>query len=122
MKNDNLKLKNCFKEGKEILICSASKKGQPNGIIVISLGFVDGKLLIADCQMKKTITNLKENNNVCVVCGYLKIVGNTKIFSKGKYFDIATKKSKGYKVKHAIVITPKKLIDLDKIKILNFEL
>lgn len=120
MKNDNLKWKNYFKNGKKIIICTATKEGWPNGIIVISLGFVDSQLLMADCQMKKTIINFKENNNVCAIGGYFKIIGQTKIFSQGKYFARATKKSKGDKVKQAILIKFKKLIDLDKNKILNF--
>ncbi len=120
MKNDNLKWRSYFKIGKEIILCTASKNGQPNGIIVVSLGFFGKNLLIADCQMKNTITNLKENKDACVIGGYFKIIEKAKIFNKGKYLDIATKKSKDYKVQHAILITPKKLIDLDKIKALHF--
>jgi len=122
MKNKNIKWKNYFKNDKEIIFCTASKNGLPNGIIVISRGFIDGQILIADCQMKKTITNLRGNDNVCVIGGYYKIIGKAKIFSKGRYFAAATKKSKNYKVRHAILVKPKKLIDLDEIKILNFEL
>ncbi len=72
--------------------------------------------------MKKTLINLKENSNICVIGGYFKIIGKTKIFSKGKYFSAAAEKSKNYKVRHVILVKPKKLIDLDKIKILNFAL
>jgi len=122
MQNYNVKWENYFKNRKEIVLCTASKNGQPNGIIVISLGFVDGNLLIADCQMKKTILNLKENNNVCVIGGYFKIIGQANVFNEGKYFDMAAKKSKGYKIKHAILVKPKKLINLDKVKVLSFSL
>jgi hypothetical protein len=122
MKSNNAKWKNYFKNGKEVIFCTASKKGLPNGIIVISRGFIDGQILIADCQMEKTIKNLRVNNNVCIIGGYYKIIGRAKIFSKGKYFAAVEKKSKNYKVRHAILIKPEKLIDLDEIKILNFEL
>ena len=122
MQSDNVKWKNNFKAGKELLLCTASLKGQPNGIIVISLGFIDGQLLIADCQMKRTIKNLEENKNICVIGGYFKIIGTVKLYNKGRYFEVAAKQTKGYKVKHSILIKPKKLIDLDNVKILNFKL
>lgn len=122
MENDKAKWKKYFSNGKEIIFSTASKKGEPNAIIVISLGIIDGYLLIANCQMKKTINNLKENNSVCIIGGYYKLVGKAKIISKGKYFDMAVKKSKGYKVKNAILIKPRKIINLDKIEIFNFTL
>lgn len=51
-----------FKEGKEIVLATSSTEGLPNANIVISLGFIDDKLLVANCQMKKTMKNLEENN------------------------------------------------------------
>ena len=48
-----------FKEGKELILATSSKDNLPNANIVISLGFIGDKLLIADCQMKTTIQNLK---------------------------------------------------------------
>ncbi|MFH1474005.1 MAG: hypothetical protein ABIE55_03885 [Candidatus Aenigmatarchaeota archaeon] len=38
-----------FKEGKEIILSTCSNSGEPNANIVISLGFADEKLLVADC-------------------------------------------------------------------------
>ena len=102
-----------FAEGKELVLATCSKD-KPNANIVISLGFVDGKLLVADCQMKNTIRNLKENNKICVVAGYFRLNGLVKIYTSGKYFDLCVKKSKGYKVKHAILIDIKNVFDLDK--------
>jgi hypothetical protein len=121
MKNIDVKWKKYFLDRKEIILCTASKKGLPNGIIVISQGFIDGGILIADCQMENTIKNLKENKKVCLIGGYFKILGKAKVYKKGKYFDLAVKKSPEYKVKNAVIIKPDKLIDLDKIKILKLE-
>lgn len=70
-----MKWKNNFKEGKELILASASKKCFPNANIVISLGFKDEKLLVANCQMTNTIQNLIENNKVCVIGGYCRIRG-----------------------------------------------
>jgi len=106
--------KSNFKKGKKIILATSSKNGVPNANIVISLDFVGDKLLVADCQMKKTIKNLKENNHICVIGGYFRIKGKVNIFSSGKYFDICIKNSAGYKVKNAILITIIEVLDLDK--------
>jgi uncharacterized pyridoxamine 5'-phosphate oxidase family protein len=111
--------KNYFKEGKEIILATSSKKGIPNANVVISLGFINDKLLIANCQMSNTIKNLKENPYICVIGGYLRIKGKAEISSSGKYFDICVKKSKGYSVKNAIMINIDEVFDLDKAKLVQ---
>ncbi|MBW2995334.1 pyridoxamine 5'-phosphate oxidase family protein [Candidatus Woesearchaeota archaeon] len=106
--------KDNFSEGKALVLSTCSKDAEPNANVVISLGFVDNKLLIADCQMKNTIKNLQENPKVCVVAGYFRLKGSVEIFSSGKYFDICVEKSKGYTVKNAIVVSVEEIFDLDK--------
>jgi hypothetical protein len=108
--------KSAFNEGKELILSTASKKCIPNSIVVISLGFIEGKLLIANCQMNVTAKNIKGNKNVCVISGYFKIKGDAKIQHNGKYFDLCKEKSKGFKVKNAIIISPKEVYNLDKVK------
>ncbi|MFA5992366.1 MAG: pyridoxamine 5'-phosphate oxidase family protein [Candidatus Pacearchaeota archaeon] len=108
--------KSSFKDGKEIILATSSKSNIPNANIVISLGFVDNKLLIADCQMNNTIKNLKENKNICVIGGYFRIKGKVEIFPSGKYFDMCVLKSKGYSVKNAILINIKEVFDLNNTK------
>ncbi len=104
-----------FERGKEIVIATSSKDNAPNANIVISLGFVDNKLLIADCQMNNTIKNLKENQNICVVGGYFRIKGKVEIFSSGKYFDLCAKNSPDHKIHNAILIIIDEVFDLDKL-------
>lgn len=106
--------KSNFKKGTEIILSTSSKDCMPNANIAISLGFVEDKLLIADCQMKKTIKNLKENQKVCVVGGYFRIKGTAQISASGKYFDMCVKNNSDYKVNNAILITVKEVFDLDK--------
>jgi len=106
-----------FKEGKELVLATCSNSRSPNANIVISLGFIDDKLLIADCQMEITIKNLKENKKIVVIGGYYRINGTVEIFSSGKYLDICAEKSKDYKVKNAILVNIEKVFDLDKQKI-----
>lgn len=108
--------KNSFKDGKELILATSSPKNMPHANIVISLGFVDDKLLVANCQMSSTIKHLQKNKNICVVGGYFRIKGKVDIFSSGKYFDYAVKKSKGHCVKNAILVTISEVFDLDKVK------
>jgi TATA-box binding protein (TBP) (component of TFIID and TFIIIB) len=108
-----------FKKGKEIILSTSSKNNIPNANIVVSLGFIENKLLIADCQMKSTIKNLKENNHACIIGGYFRIKGKTRIFSSGRYFDLCAKNNIGHKVKNAILITIKEVFDLDQSIILS---
>ncbi len=105
-----------FKEGKELVLATSSKDGRPNANLVISLGVVDDKLLIADCQMETTINNLKENKKIVVVGGYYRLVGIVGLFNSGKYFDICVEKVKDYKVKNAILVNIEKVFDLDNRK------
>jgi hypothetical protein len=106
--------KNFFNEGKELVLATCSKKAKPHANIVISLGFIDGELLVADCQMKTTARNLRENREVCIVGGYYRLKGKVKLFSSGKYFDLCVKKSKGYKVNNAILVDVEEVFDLNK--------
>jgi hypothetical protein len=108
--------KGSFKEGSELVLATSSKDGKPNANIVVSLGFLKDKLLVADCQMFTTIKNLKENKRIAVVGKYYKIRGSVEIFSAGKCFDLCQKKTEDRKVNHAILITIKEIIDLDKCK------
>jgi len=108
--------KDNFKKDKEVILATASKDNIPNANIVISLGFVGDKLLVANCQMHNTIKNLKENPNICVIGGYFRLKGMVEIFSSGKYFDLCVKENKDYEVKNAILISVKEVFDLDKVK------
>lgn len=106
--------KKSFKEWKELVLSTSSKSWIPHANIVISLWFVDDKLLVADCQMVTTIKNFKENPYVCVVADYYRIYGSIKLFTSWKYFDIAVKKSDVYTVKNAIVVSINEVVDMDK--------
>jgi len=109
------KWKESFREGKELILATCLDNN-PNANIVISLGFVDNRLLIADSQMKITIKNLKQNKKICIVGGYYRIRGTVEIFKSGKYFEICARKDKKYPVKNAILVDIKEVFDLDKVK------
>ena len=40
--------KDLFKKGQELVLATSSNDGFPNANIVISLGFIDDRLLVAD--------------------------------------------------------------------------
>lgn len=66
--------------------------------------------------MRTTIKNLKENPNICVIGGHIRLKGTVEIFSSGKYFDLCVKENKDYEVKNAILISVKEVFDLDKVE------
>lgn len=112
--------KDNFKEGKELILATCSKDCAPNANIVISLGFEDNKLLIADCSMVTTIENLKSNPRICVVGGYLKASGSVKVFTSGEYFNkgvsIVAAQDSALKVKSVIVVNIESVFDLENVK------
>lgn len=109
-----------FSEGQELVLSTCSKNAEPNANIVISLGFVDDKLLIADAQMDTTIKNLQNTKRVCIVAKkdekYYRIKGNVEIYPSGKYLDLCSQKDKQHQTKNAILVTIKEVFDLDNIK------
>lgn len=116
--------KNVLKQGQKIVLTTIDKDGKPNAIVVVSLGLVDGKLLIANCQMKSTFYNIQNNPNICIVSTgkkeYYRIKGVAFVFSNGKFFDAAVKKSSPKPpVKAAIVIDIKEVFDLDKMVVIT---
>jgi predicted pyridoxine 5'-phosphate oxidase superfamily flavin-nucleotide-binding protein len=109
-----------FNCGSEIILATSSHKLKPNANVVISLGFVDNRLMIADCQMVTTLNNLKENPQVCVISKYFKICGIAEILLSGRLFDkcveIVSTQDSSLVVKNAILITVKEVFDLEKVK------
>ncbi len=112
--------KNVFKKGSELVLATCSINNEPNANVVISLGFYDDKLLIADAQMTATIKNLKENRKICVFAKnnglYYRIKGEVEIFNSGKYFNICLENDKLNPAKNAILVSVSEVFDLDNIK------
>jgi predicted pyridoxine 5'-phosphate oxidase superfamily flavin-nucleotide-binding protein len=112
--------KDAFKKGQELVFATCSVDAKPNANIVISLGFVDDKLLVADSQMDTTLKNLKSTRKVCVVAKnkgeYYRIKGSVEIFDCGKYFDICKKADKDFVPKNAVLVKVEEVFDLDKVK------
>jgi len=109
-----------LQERQKIVLATSSNKGLPHAIVVLSLGLVDEKLLVGACLMKTSLKNIKENGKVSIAVmnsnEYYRIEGKAKIYSSGKYFDEAYKKSNPPMPKAAILITIREVFDLDKQK------
>ena len=112
--------KKIFQKGQELVLATASKTGEPNANVVESLGFCDGRLMVIDVVMNRTIKNLRANPRICVYGAshgeYYRLNGAVRLVTNGKYFAWCVKWSKGYKVRTAIVITVKTVFDLEKMK------
>jgi predicted pyridoxine 5'-phosphate oxidase superfamily flavin-nucleotide-binding protein len=112
--------KQAVQERQKIVLATSSKKSQPHAIIVISLGLIDNKILIGACLMKTSLENIKNNGKVSMVvmCNdeYYRIEGKAEVYSTGKYFDEAYRKSKPPMPKAALVINIEEVFDLDKQK------
>jgi len=108
-----------FKEGQELVLATCSQDSQPHANIVVSLGFIDDKLLIADCQMNMTLQNLRATKVICVVSGYWRLKGRAEVLSEGKYFDLVVQKAKDHKVKNVIIVDVEEVFDLDKMEVVK---
>tara|TARA_Y100000034_G_C6715699_1_gene316387 strand:+ start:138 stop:497 length:360 start_codon:yes stop_codon:yes gene_type:complete len=110
--------KDAFKKGHELVLATCSSNAKPNANIVVSLGFVDDKLLVADSQMNTTLKNLQSTRRICVVAKtkdeYYRIKGLVEIHNSGKYYDICNESDRQYPTKNAILISVEEVFDLDK--------
>ena len=111
---------NVFEQGNEVVVATASKKGEPHAVVVISLGLVNERLLLAACQMTTTVKNIKDTGRACVVGHkgkeYYRLKGKATLHSSGEYFDMAKRRNKGPGMKQAITVSMEEVFDLDKIK------
>lgn len=107
------------KKGQELVLATCSDT-KPHANVVISLGLVDDKLLIANSQMDNTLKNLQATKKICIVAKkdreYYRIKGSVEIFDSGKYFDICNEADKDFPTKNAILVIVEEIFDLDKVK------
>ena len=114
--------KDTLQIGQEAVLSTSSKNGKPHAIVVIIKGLVDNKVLINVCQMKTSLKNIQENNQVCLITKkgkeYYRISGEATLHSSGKYFDLAVKRNVAGTPppKFALTIDIKKVFDVDKVK------
>ena len=110
--------KDALQAGQEIVLATCSKKCVPRAIVVVSLGFADGKLLIGAAPMKTSFQNIEENGLVSIVAKregeYYRLGGNAAIHNSGKYLDLAIERSKPPLPTRAILVEVKEVFDLDK--------
>lgn len=108
-----------FEPRQEIILATVKKDNSPHAIYVISMGMIENKLLIGvSSLMKTTPENIKNNDKVVVVGksdeGYFRICGKAKIYSSGKYLQLALIHSKSPLPKKTIVIDINEVYDINK--------
>lgn len=112
--------RDALSERQEIVLATSSIEGKPRAIVVVSLGFVDGKLLIGACQMKSTLKNIEGNGRVSIVAragkGYFRVDGKAEVFSSGRYLELAFGKSDPPKPYRAVLVSIDEVFDLDSQK------
>lgn len=110
--------KDALQQGQEIVLATCSKECVPRAIVVVSLGFADGKLLIGAAPMKTSSENIRENNLVSLAAKrdgeYYRIGGRATVHSSGKYLDLAIERSKPPLPTRAITVGVEEVFDLDK--------
>lgn len=115
--------KDNLEEGQELVLVTCSKDCRPNANVVISKGFIREKLLINDCQMKRTRENIQENPEVCIVTRkngeYYRVKGKASVHSEGEFFDIAKEREDEYELNNAIVVEIEEVFDLDKVELVE---
>jgi len=109
---------------KELLVVSTvTKDNKPHSNIMVSLGLVDGKLLIGLCIQNITFENLLRDPTVCLVTsgdkGYFRIKGKVEMFESGKYFDLANSLSNPPMPKKALLVSLDEILDLDTGKVIT---
>jgi predicted pyridoxine 5'-phosphate oxidase superfamily flavin-nucleotide-binding protein len=107
-------VKNAVAECSPAIVATVNKAGKPNVSAKGSLRVIDDEhLLFADIRSPRTITNLRENPQVAVIClnpatrKGCRIWGRAEIMTSGDLFDQLTKEyaGKNMKVNHVVKIT-----------------
>ena len=119
MQNINLKLKKIIQNNPAAL-ASSDFNGRPNISIVACLKVINNKqILITDNYMAQTKKNILKNNRVCLAVWNnkwqgVKIIAQARYYSQGKWQEYVKKMkdNAGMPAKGAILLTPKKIINL----------
>lgn len=77
-----------------VIFTTASKEGKPRSIFVIPSRVTENEIIISNIQMKKSIQNIKENNQ-CFISVYFpekedlqyKIEGKARVYENGELFE-----------------------------------
>ena len=103
-------------ERQEVTIATSSAEGVPHAIIAVSLGLVDGKLLLGSALMKTTLKNLQNNNKIVLITKangeYYRLGGTVEIVTSGKYVDMAVAKSNPPLPTAAILVEIQDIFDI----------
>ncbi len=107
-------IKKAVAEYKPSLVATANRAGKPNVSAKGSLKVLDEEhLFFADVRSPRTVSNLKENPQIAIIClnpttrKGCRIWGTAEVLVSGELFDQATKEyaARNTKVNHVVKIT-----------------
>ena len=109
-----------FIEANAMGFATVSKNGKPHNIAVAYVKVAEDKIIISNAHIKKSVNNLKCNDNVSLViwnkeweksCVGFEFIGKAKNYKEGKWLEYVKKlpDNEGCKITSAIVITIKKI-------------
>ena len=101
-----------------IAVATVNNKGNPHNIAIMYAKVKDGKIIITNNYMKKTINNIKNNSNVSLVFwegekGW-RIDGKVEYYDSGVWLDFvkALEENKGEPANGALVVNVKEIKEL----------
>lgn len=98
-----------------IALASADKEGKPHNIVVMYAKVREGKIIVTDNYMRKTIENIKNNPNISLVFWEGKkgwrIDGKAEYYYSGKWLNFikSLKENKKYPAKGAVIVNIEKI-------------
>ncbi|MBL7147379.1 MAG: pyridoxamine 5'-phosphate oxidase family protein [Nanoarchaeota archaeon] len=105
-------------ENSIVALATVSLNNKPHAIAVEVNKIKDGKVVITNNYMKKTVENIKTNPNVCLVFwkgekGW-RIEGKSEYYNYGKWLEFvkSLKENKGHPIKGALLIKVEKIEEL----------
>jgi uncharacterized pyridoxamine 5'-phosphate oxidase family protein len=71
--------------------------GRPNIAVATDVDILEGKIIIAHNEMRRTVENIKQNANICLLVLNddrvgVRIFGTAEYFQSGKYYDFVIRK------------------------------
>ena len=113
-----MSIQEAFSHREPLIVSTVTPEGKAHSNAMLSLGIIDGKILIGLCFLNTTFKNLSKNTSIslatCGKKGYFRVKGTVEMFESGKYFDLANSLSNPPMPRRAILVNIKEAFDLDK--------
>lgn len=106
-------------EKNPVCLATITQGNKPNQVVVAFAKYADGRVIITDNHMSRTIEDIKSNPSVCLAVwdkkwSGVKIIGKAEYLTSGEWFDFVKRmpENKNMPCKGAIVIEVEEIIKL----------